>query len=125
MECSLLGNCPDQLKPTRWKKGQSGNPNGLSKRLSFEKVVAKVLDEKFDDTDQTKREKLARVFVDAMLESNGQMIREYLARAWPAVQKHEVGLPELEPNALEAALDRCRPNGETTLPERTNGGATA
>lgn len=120
-----MGECPEHLKATRWKKGQSGNPKGLNGRPRFEAVVAKILDEKIPDSDVTKREEVARVFVDALLRSNGQMIREYLAREWPAVQKHEVGLPPVEPNALEAALDRCRPNGETTIPAKPNGGGTA
>ena len=120
-----MAECPEQLKATRWKKGQSGNPKGMNGRPRFESVVAKILDEKIPGADVTKREAVARVFVNALLKSNGQLIKEFLAREWPAVQKHEVDLPGVESDSLEAALDRCRPNGETTLPARTNGGATA
>ena len=120
-----MGECPDAIKPYRFKPGQSGNPAGAKKRPKFEHVVAQILDEVVPGSDLTKREALARVFVDSMLKRNGQMIREYLARAWPAVQKHEVDLPRIEPDALEAALDRCLAGEEASVPRKPNGNGAA
>jgi hypothetical protein len=125
VEHSLLGECPEQLKSYRWKPGESGNPNGLGKRLSFEKCVAKILDEKFDKTDQTNREQLARVFVDAMLQCNGRLIKEFLAREWPAIQKLEVDLPSVSDNALEDSVNRFLAGEDEPVPERTNGNGAA
>ena len=120
-----MAECPEHLKATRWKKGQTGNPNGRPGRLRFETIVAQVLDEKIPGADTTKREALARVFVDSMLHRNGQMIREYLAREWPAVQKHEVDLPGVESDALEAAFDRFIKSEEGEVPAKPNGGGAA
>jgi len=53
VEHSLLGKCPEHLKDTRWKPGQSGNPSGLNGRPRFEAIVAKILDEKIHGTDTT------------------------------------------------------------------------
>jgi hypothetical protein len=125
VEHSLLGECPEQLKPYRWKPGESGNPNGLGKRLSFEKCVARILDEKFERTDQTKREQLARVFVDAMLQCDGRLIKEFLAREWPAIQKLEVDLPTVSDDALETSVNRFLAGEDEPVPKRTNGNGAA
>jgi hypothetical protein len=125
VEHSLLGECPPQLKATRWKPGQSGNPKGLNGRPRFEAVVAKILDEKIPGSDVTKREAVARVFVDALLKRNGQLIKEYLAREWPAVQKHEVELPAVPDNAVEAAIDRFLAAEDEPVPAKPNGNGAA
>jgi hypothetical protein len=121
------GECPEQIKAYQWKPGQSGNPKGPTPRPKFEAVVAKILDEKipYADGDVTKREALARVFVNAMLKNNGQMIREYLAREWPAVQKHELELPPVEQPALEAVLDRFITVEAGEVPRKPNGNGAA
>jgi len=80
----------DHLKPYQFKPGQSGNPKGRPARPSFESIVANILDEKIPTTDMKKREALARVFVDMMLQRNPAMMREYLLREWPAVLRHEL-----------------------------------
>lgn len=118
--------CPPQLKEYRFKKGQSGNPAGRPKRMSFEAMVEHVLDEQIPGGGVSKREALARVFVDTMLHRNASMIREFLMREWPAVQKHEVELPELGPDALSSALDRWLVTDEPpSVPGRSNGSGEA
>jgi len=120
-----MPECPEHLKDFRWKKGESGNPDGLSKRPSFESVVAKVLDELVPGSDVTKREMLAKVFVTAMLKKNAPLIKEYLARAWPAVQKHEVELPGVSDDALETAIDRFIAGEDEPVPAKPNGSGAA
>jgi hypothetical protein len=121
------GECPEQIKAYQWKPGQSGNPAGHTPRPKFEAVVAKILDERvpFADGDVTKREALARVFVNAMLKNNGQMIREYLAREWPAVQKHEVELPGVADASLETVIDRFLASEADEVPRKPNGNGAA
>lgn len=117
--------CPPELKPYLWKKGQSGNPAGAKPRVSFEWHVARILDEAVPGADVSKREALARLFVDSMFKRNGQMIREYLAREWPVVQHHEVELPGVEFASLETAFDRLFSREETSLPAKPNGNGAA
>lgn len=92
---------PPQLVANAWKPGQSGNPKGRPKVPTFEMLVAKILSEKVKSTNaegkkisSTKRELVARVFVDELMKRNAGLLREFLARAWPAVQKHEHALTE-------------------------------
>jgi len=120
-----VGDCPEHLKATQWKPGESGNPQGRPPRLTFETIVARVLDEEIPGSDTTKREALARVFVDSMLKRNGQMIREYLARAWPAVQKHEVDLPAVDDSALEAKINQFLAGEDEPVPAKPNGNGAA
>ena len=79
-----------KMRAAMWKKGQSGNPKGRPKRPTFEALVATILDEHIPGSDVTKREALARVFVDAMLKRNAPMIREFLERSWPKTTRLEV-----------------------------------
>jgi len=84
-----MGEIPDQLKEFAWKPGESGNPAGRPKRPTFESLVAGILDQVVPGTDTTKREALAMIFVDLMLQRNSRIIKEFLAREWAVVSKHE------------------------------------
>ncbi len=72
----------------QFQPGQSGNPQGYhAGPLTFQQVVSKILDEVVDGKDTTKREELARVFIDEMIVShNAHLIRAYLDREWPTPQ---------------------------------------
>jgi hypothetical protein len=120
-----MAECPEHLKDFRWKKGESGNPKGLNGRPRFEAVVAKILDEKIPNSDTTKREAVARVFVNALLKSNGQLIKEFLAREWPAIQKLEVELPSVSDDALETSVNRFLAGEDEPVPAKPNGNGAA
>ena len=81
---------PEHLKQYQFKPGQSGNPAGRPKRESFESIVARVLEEKVPGTDMKKREAMARVFIDMLLNRNPAMMKEFLSREWPVVMRHEL-----------------------------------
>lgn len=88
-----LSRVVPHLRKHCFKPGQTGNPNGRPKKVTFEQIVAKVLDEKIggrDGVSVTRREALARVLVDECLRRNSGLIREVLAREWPAVQSHAI-----------------------------------
>jgi hypothetical protein len=115
-------------KAQQFKPGQSGNPGGRGKRVSFEALVAQILDERIPGNDMQKREALARVFVDQMLKRDGAMIRAFLDREWPARQLHELdiqgdtgGLGD----ALAAASKSKRTNGDGRDPDRRPGNGSA
>ncbi len=106
-----------------YQPGQSGNPAGRPKRVSFEAWVHTVLDEQVPGTDTTKREAAARVFVDMVLHRNGAMIREFMAREWPATQLHEIVEPT-DRSELDALMDRFRPATRQEVPRRHRGNGT-
>ena len=82
---------PDPPKEYRWKKGQSGNPNGRPKKKTFEELVEKALDEDIKKLGIVKRELLAQLFVDRLLKQrNKEDFSHYIRRAWPEVAKHEI-----------------------------------
>ncbi len=80
----------DHLRDFRWQKGQSGNPAGRPKRPSFEALVQSVLDQKLPESDESNRETLARLFVGELLDGNRTLMREFLLRVWPIVNKHNI-----------------------------------
>jgi len=80
------------LRPP-WKKGESGNPKGRPKKKSVEDYVEALLDEvpKGGKGDTTRRELLAQVIVEKMFSRKGEpILREYLKRAWPEINRHEI-----------------------------------
>jgi len=88
---SRLGTAEDypNLKP--WKKGQSGNPSGRPKRKSFETLVNEALDKEVPGHGVTKREALAELFVNQLLQKrNRDAFSHYIKRGWPEVSKHEI-----------------------------------
>lgn len=91
---------------TQWKPGQSGNPKGSTKRPSFEEIVSKVLSERIPGSDVTKREGLARVFVDMLLKRNGAMIKEFMARDWPVINRHQVEVEGSDPVKVPTTDER-------------------
>ena len=119
-------------KAQQFKPGQSGNPGGRGKRVSFEALVAQILDERIPGNDMQKREALARVFVDQMLKRDGAMIRAFLDREWPARQLHELDANlsgevevsrEGEWKQLASGLDRIKSCGREVPARKGNGAA--
>ena len=88
-----MGDVPGHPNLKPWKPGQSGNPAGRPKRPSFESIVNRMLDEPGSD-ELTKREDLARRFVDLVTEGDMREMRELLSRVWPEVKAQKV---EVEP----------------------------
>ena len=95
----------DHLKAFQWKPGQSGNPKGRPKTPSFETIVRAVVAEMVEATQDdgqkvevTKKEVLARKFVDLMRGGNVRVFLAYLAREWPEV--HLIGGDPDHPLAL-------------------------
>jgi len=119
--------CPPQLLPYRWQKGQSGNPKGRAKKVRFEELVERILEEgTIEGVDCKPREALAAAFVKQLFEGDVKLLLAYLDRVWPKILKHEVELPSIEPDSLEAALARfTEPTNETEVPRRTNGNGSA
>lgn len=95
-----------------WKKGQSGNPRGRPPTPKFEELVAKVLNDRAPGSDLSKREELAEIFVDSLLKSDRSLMKEFLARAWPATTKHEVTGRDGESLARPQVPDISRLSGE-------------
>lgn len=87
------------MKAAMFRPGQSGNPAGRRGRKSFRAIVEAILDEKIQHViaeatekgakPQTieieRREAVARVLVDELLQRNARLITAFLDRVWPAV----------------------------------------
>ena len=94
---------------TWFKPGQSGNPKGRPKRVTFEELVTRVLDEPMPgQKDITKREHIARDFVKMLLASDGKMLREFMERVWPKTTKHEIAGSDGQPLDFVALAKKAR-----------------
>jgi len=115
------GKCPENLVPFQWKKGQSGNPKGRAKKPTFEELVERILSEgKIAGLECLPREALAARFVTLLFEGNEKLLVEYLARAWPKLQKHEIQFGDISGETLEASIDRFL-KSENEISSRPNG----
>ena len=107
---------------TPWKPGQSGNPKGRTKNKTFEESVRAVLSENVPNTDVTKREALARLYVDMLFKRHTVMFKEYLDREWPKVVEVAVR-GALDAIGLEAALASLPGQDEDGKPEPSRHGS--
>lgn len=64
----------------------------------------------------TRGEVVAYVTVRKAMQGDEKMLPVVLERLWQKVTRHEVDLPGAESGALEAALNRFRPNGKDAVP---------
>lgn len=77
------------MRDKMWKPGESGNPKGPPPRRTLEAIVQQLLDERIGSGEDamTRREALGTVIIDEMLNRrNSPIIKELLARLWPAAQ---------------------------------------
>ena len=94
----------------QWKPGQSGNPKGRPARPSFESVVERILDEPGSD-EPTKREDLARRFVDLVSSGEINEMRVLLARVWPEVKSTKIDTGDTD-KTFTFGWKSDSPNGE-------------
>jgi hypothetical protein len=100
----------DHLKAHHWKPGQSGNPKGRPKRESFESIVQRLLDldHPDKDVDCSRREYIARQFVDMMEGRNDKVLKEFADRVWPKLTKHEITGRDGEPVDFRQIIEKAR-----------------
>lgn len=110
--------CPDALKPFRWKPGQSGNPAGRAKKKTFKELVEDLLDTatvELEGEPINCRYAVAGRLIELLLMGDRAAMIAYLDRVWPKILKHEVDLPGADAAALADRLSghaaRKRSNG--------------
>ena len=83
---------------TRWKPGQSGNPNGRPKgaATSFERVLEQELERHVpgdpnlgDDGRISRRRRIVRALLDAVERGDSWAVRLAFERVWPALKDDE------------------------------------
>jgi len=109
------------LRP--WKPGESGNPAGVN-QYTYRREAEKDLDEWCKEYGR----EMVRVIADAARAGKPWAAKLMLDRILPAVQKHEVDIPEgTEASTLLARLSRIAParrtngDGREPEPKRPNG----
>lgn len=78
------------MREKMWKPGQSGNPNGPPRRKTLEELVGRLLEGPMtiDGREVSGMEALAMVVLnEAMQRRNDKVLKELLARLWPATTK--------------------------------------
>jgi hypothetical protein len=101
---------PNLMAP--WKPGQSGNPKGCPKGKTIEESIREVLAEQIELKDGETvltQDAVAREFVRWMLcggQQSVQAIKEFLARDWPTVSKHQVEVEHSDPVHVPATDER-------------------
>jgi len=109
----------DHLRPYQFKPGHTGF-KGRKKRKTIEGLIEAILDEPVGYKGLKRRDNLARVFVDRMLEGDVRFLQLYVDRVWPKVDLHAVfGFDPRDEEQVSALL-----NTEiAALPEPTAEGA--
>jgi hypothetical protein len=107
-------NAADHLKKHRWQPGQSGNPKGKVARESFESIVNRLLDldHPDKDVDCSRREYIARQFIDMMEGRNDKVLKEFADRVWPKLTKHEITGRDGEPVDFRQIIEKARSNDD-------------
>ncbi len=105
-----------------WKPGQSGNPKGRPKVKSFETRVMDMLSEAIGETGEDKGDLIVRRFIKMLIEGDGPMLREFLARMWPAIVKLDIDMPERRSHEFipdeaeqQALANEFKGNGKDTV----------
>lgn len=82
------------MRAKMWAPGQSGNPAGPPPRRSLESIVGEMLQERIGSgpDSMTRMEALGVVIVNELLKTkmNTPLMKEFLSREWPVVQKVDV-----------------------------------
>lgn len=110
---------PENLNPV--KPGEVRNPTGIN-QYTYRADAERHLDRWCK---KHGRELIERLLDDAR-SGKGYAMKLALDRILPAVMRHEVELPAIESNALEAALDRfAAERNPTPVPSKPNGNGAA
>lgn len=117
------------MREKMWAPGQSGNPSGPRPRKSLEAIVGDLLQETIGSGPDamSRMEALGVVIVNELLKQkmNTPLMKEFLAREWPVVQKVDVNATG-QIQILFDDQDRQEIEGpkETPAPEAPEGGAS-
>jgi len=114
---------PNSIKP-----GEVRNPKGINQysyRKNAEETFERLLRSTAERGDSTISEAIIHDLLAMSQERDKWAIDKVLERILPAVQKHEVELPGVGPDALASALDRFQPEAEGEVSPKPNGNGAA